>query len=118
MVWDGGVFGGVVDVVYADVEGDEVLCGWGGDGGEAEGWVRVECVLGDLVDEGDGVVVVEGEAEVVMVRFILIGKYVVCVCVRDSKALVVEGWETYYSVDMSAPAKAKSHSCFLHDDGE
>jgi hypothetical protein len=64
--------------------------------------VAVLLVLCYLVDEGDGVVVVQGRA------------------VEESDELreraCIKG--SYYSTEMSAPAKAKSQSCFLQPSGE
>lgn len=93
-----GVFGGVVDVVDANPDGDEGA-GWVDD--VLEHRVAVLLVLYYLIDEGDGVVVVQGSAVEELDEW----------CEGLDKG-------PYYSMEMSAPAKAKSQSCFSQLSGE
>lgn len=98
-----GVFAAITDVVDADPDCDEGVCRREDVG---DGSVAVFFELGYLVYEGDGEVVVEG-----------------CAGQVSRLAFRYGGWGagaglTHYSVDMSAPAKAKSQSCFLQLSGE
>lgn len=90
----------VVDVVYANPERDQSLGLFELADFLREDWVAVLLELVDLVYQGDGEVVMEGCASIVSTN-------------------ASEGLELiYYSVEMSAPANAKSQSCFLQLWGE
>ena len=75
-----------------------------------EHWSTVGFELGDLVDEGDSIVVVQGGA----IREVLDGVsfHALRLVCGGLDWGIQYGRKAYYSVEMSAPAKAKSQSCF------